>query len=513
MDHLQKFTAQVRTQLFLLLLLQSGLIITSWWIADHYLFHNSLLVFGTISGVAIASLLILTTLNTKRLIEPVRLIWQAVLHIAPNTANTPAPDLKNIGLGHELVTALVTNVYQVAQVIEGVDKTSKSQQHKVQLAASFIANNLQLPLVVLDKDMNVVFANDAFLSYIDQAKNDVIGQNIYSVLDLLFSNQHTLDSWLNHVRESRVTAAHTWERVRLNLPEQKDTKFFDLIAYYSNSNPEGFEIMLTLFDRTRQYSQDEQAMSFLALAVHELRTPLTLLRGYIDVFEEELEGKLDPELTNYIHKMKATAQQLASFIGNVLNVSRFENDQLLLNLHEEQWAPLLQTAVNDVKLRAQVRGVSLDLKVDDNLPTVGVDAASIYEVVNNLLDNAIKYSKENGQIIIHTHLTNNGLVETTVQDFGVGIPESAMGNLFDKFYRDYRNRTQVGGTGMGLYLSKAIVTAHGGNIWVRSKEGAGSTFGFTLIPYAKLGDEKKGDHADIVRTAHGWIKNHSLYRR
>jgi len=66
---------------------------------------------------------------------------------------------------------------------------------------------------------------------------------------------------------------------------------------------------------------------------------------------------------------------------------------------------------------------------------------------------------------------------------------------------------------MGLYLSKAIVTAHGGNIWVRSKEGGGSTFGFTLIPYAKLEQAKKGDKGDIVRTAHGWIKNHSMYRR
>jgi signal transduction histidine kinase len=89
-----------------------------------------------------------------------------------------------------------------------------------------------------------------------------------------------------------------------------------------------------------------------------------------------------------------------------------------------------------------------------------------------------------------------------------------MGNLFTKFYRDYHNREHVGGTGMGLFLSKAIVDAHGGNIWVRSREGQGTTFGFTLVPYTELADEqKKSDNADITRTAHGWIKNHSLYRR
>src|SRR6202042_2852307 len=154
----------------------------------------------------------------------------------------------------------------------------------------------------------------------------------YLVLDMLFSSQNTFDTWLEHARTSQVTASHTWERVRLNLPDDKGTKLLDLVAYYNKNNPNGFEITLTLYDRTRQYSQDEQAMSFLALAVHELRTPLTLLRGYIDVFEEELDGKLDPELRDYLSKMKATAQQLNAFIGNVLNVSRFENDQLTLKL-------------------------------------------------------------------------------------------------------------------------------------------------------------------------------------
>jgi signal transduction histidine kinase len=167
-----------------------------------------------------------------------------------------------------------------------------------------------------------------------------------------------------------------------------------------------------------------------------------------------------------------------------------------------------------MELRARVRGMKLTLKIDGSLPSVGADAVSIHEVVNNLLDNAIKYSKDGKEIIVHSHVNQDGSVETTVQDFGPGIPEAAMGNLFDKFYRDYHNRNNVGGTGMGLFLSKAIVTAHGGNIWVRSKEGQGTTFGFTLMPYSKVATEnKKGDNADITRTAHGWIKNHSMYRR
>jgi signal transduction histidine kinase len=187
---------------------------------------------------------------------------------------------------------------------------------------------------------------------------------------------------------------------------------------------------------------------------------------------------------------------------------------LSVHLQEENWNDILKTAVDDLRMRAQVRGISLEYQPGTNLPKVGVDRVSIYEVISNLVDNAIKYSGQGKKIVIHTGLNTEGVVETTVQDFGVGIPESIMPNLFAKFYRSHRSRAQVGGTGLGLYLSKAIVDAHGGNIWVRSKEGQGSTFGFTVLPYTKLADaQKTGDNKDIVRGAHGWIKNHSLYRR
>jgi signal transduction histidine kinase len=93
------------------------------------------------------------------------------------------------------------------------------------------------------------------------------------------------------------------------------------------------------------------------------------------------------------------------------------------------------------------------------------------------------------------------------------MPTNVVSNLFERFYRSHHSKIDVGGTGLGLYLCKSIVEAHGGNIWVRSKEGEGSTFGFTVKPFSAVDEEQKnGDNTDIVRNAHGWIKNHSLYR-
>lgn len=512
MDHLQTYTAHIRNRLLALFIANGILIIGGTYAVLHFLPASISLSPWVIAGaIAVFSALLMTLAAASYFVSPLKAIWQAVLHIAPDTVNIQAPDIRHVHVGKELVAALTGHIYQLANVADTIERTAQSKQRDLQ--ADFVASTLPLPLLVLDKNLTVLFANSAFLRYTSRSGSDTTGQNIYLVLDMLFSTQLTFDSWLEHVRNSKVTATHTWERVRLNLPDQQTTKLFDLVAYYNKNNPDGFEVILTLFDRTRQYSQDEQAMSFLALAVHELRTPLTLLRGYIDAFEEDLEGQLNPELSDYLNKMKATAQQLASFIGNVLNVAKFENDQLTLQLREEQWAPLLQSAVDDMVLRAKVRGITFDTTIEDKLPAVGADAASMYEVINNILDNAIKYSKPQGKVSIRSYLTKDGQIETTIQDSGVGIPESAIGNLFEKFYRDYRNRTQVGGTGMGLYLSKVILTAHGGTIWVRSKEGQGSTFGFTLKPYSQVEGEKKNGREGIIRTAHGWIKNHSMYRR
>jgi signal transduction histidine kinase len=512
MDNFQKFTRQFRTQIVGLLVTNDIVIFVSLIIIRHSTKLSQHLAAGMLVTIVLLSVILLAWVGNYYLVQPIRAIWQAVLHIAPDTANTPAPNLSKVAVGREVVTNLVSHIYQIASVADNVEQLA-AKAHK-DLKTEFVANSLPMPLLVLDKDANIVFSNNALLEYL--ARTDAVtGQNVYSILDLLFPSKDTLDTWLEEARANKATATKIWERVRLNLTEQKQTRYCDLLAYYNKGNPEGFEIMLLLFDRTRQYSQDEQATSLVALMAHELRTPLTLLRGYIDVVEEETDGKVDAELTDFVHKMKVAAQQLTALITNILNVSRFENDQLTLKLHQEQLAPILQFSVSNMELRAEIHDIKLNLTIDKGLPAVGADAVSINEVVSNLIDNAIKYSGTSKEINIHTYLTSNGLVETTVQDFGVGIPEAAMGSLFEKFYRDYHNRTHVGGTGMGLYLSKVIIDAHGGNIWVQSKEGRGSTFGFTLVPYSQLAsDAKKSDNTtDIIRTAHGWIKNHSLYRR
>jgi len=512
MDYLQRFIRQFRNRLFSLLIINNLLIVVDYYIVEKIVKLTGWWSLVALLAAPILTVTILPWITTKSLVQPTKLIWQAILHIAPDTANqVGAPRPEGMGFGRELVTNLVNQIYQLASVVDGVEKTS--QRNAQDLHSSFVANSLPLPLLVINKEEKIVYANDTTAKYLGQPAADLTDQNVYTALDMAFASDDTLASWLKQVKSSAVTADHKWERVRIGMPGQKDSLQFDLAAHYNKDNPLGYETLLLLFDHTEVYAQDDQAMSFVALSVHELRTPLTLLRGYIEVFDEELGPDLNTEMKSFMKKMDAAAQQLAAFVDNILNVAKIEDNQLTLQLHEENWKQVVDMVVQDLSLRAGVRGITIKTDIAADLPSVGVDRYSIYEVLANLLDNAIKYSKGTNEIYVSASLNKDGMVETSVKDFGLGIDGSILPHIFDKFYRNHRNRSQIGGTGLGLYLSRSIIDAHGGQIWVNSKVNEGSTLTFTVLPFAKLAEQGKiSNTSGITRGAHGWIKNHSMYR-
>lgn len=513
MDQLDQLRIRIRRHLLLLILLENFALIAIWWAGLKFSSLNAISLAGISLAAGVAFGLIIAFGISRRAIQPLKAIWQAIVHLSPDDQAVPAPKVEDLKLGRELVANLIGQLNQLVNVAQQVASKTQAEEHD--LSHNFIAQNLPLPLLVMDNSETVTFANQAAANYLGIAADQLRGKNIYMVLDMAFPSQDTFDRWLKDVKSKSATATRSWERVRLNVRDSHPARLFDLAAYYNRDNPDKIESILAIFDHTKQYSQDDQAVSFIALAVHELRTPLTLLRGYIEVFEEELAGKIeDPELRSFMQKMRAQAEQLTSFVNNILNVARVDDDQLELQLEESDWPAVLKSSIEALSLQAKVRGIELHCELAPDLPTVGIDRLSIQEVISNLIDNAIKYSGDSKVINIDARVNREGVVETTVQDFGVGIPDNIMQNLFTKFYRDHRNRAQVGGTGLGLYLSKAIVEAHGGHLSVRSKPGEGSTFGFTLTPYAQLAEEQKRTGSqEFTRAAHGWIKNHSLYRR
>jgi signal transduction histidine kinase len=512
MTYFDRYIIEFQNRLFALLIVNNVLLILAWYLVDKVFGLQGWYEGAALLAAPITTAVAVPLISTDILVQPFRLIWQAIVHLAPDTASPlGAPDPNKAIYGRDLVTSTINQIYQLASVVDTVEKTN--QKNSGDLHANFVASSLPLPLLVLDKEDKIVYANEATGKYLGQVTGDLIGQNAYTALDMSFASEDTLVNWLKSVKGTTAVADHKWERVRIGLPGQGNSLQFDLAGHYNKDNSLGYETLLILFDHTEVYKQDDQAMSFVALSVHELRTPLTLLRGYIEVFDEELGPNLNAEMKDFMKKMNAAGQQLASFVDNILNVAKIEDNQLTLQLHEEDWKSVVETAVHDLGLRAAVRGITIKTDIAEGLPKVGVDRYSIYEVLANLLDNAIKYSKGTNEIYVSTRLNEDGLVETSVKDFGLGIDASILPHIFDKFYRNHRNRAQIGGTGLGLYLSRSIIDAHGGQIWVNRKVNEGSTFTFTILPFTKLAEKgKTGNNSGVTRGAHGWIKNHSMYR-
>lgn len=510
MDLLHAYKRRTQVIAFIVLCICSGIMIAAERIGRHFMPNDITIMYAAIAIFGLTVAFLLSKIFIKYATEPLEFVWRAVVHVSPNNNSVPAPNLDQNKIAHELVTSLVLQVYQLASKTNELPGANRSAPQITQT----IASSFPLPVIAVDNKQSIIFTNEAALKYLGIEAAGALHKNLYSVLDLAFSEDNTLDTWLQDCRRNKATDNNSWRRVRLKLADQETLRQFDMAAAYSKENSVGAELIITLFDQTERYRSDDQALDFIAVAVHELRTPLTALRGYIELFEDELADKLDPELTEFMHKMQASAQQLTAFVNNILKVARVEEGQLVLQLNEENWGSIVQETVENLKVQAQVRGITVNYTVDAGLPTVGVDKITITEVINNLVDNSIKYSHRGQKIIIHSYLNKDGVVETTVTDQGVGIPSSVLPHLFEKFRRNHRNQAKIGGTGLGLYLCGALVKAHGGNIWVQSKEGEGTTLSFTVQPYQQLADSiKDGHNKDIVRNAHGWIKNHSMYRR
>lgn len=504
--HLEKALKAIRKYILVWLLLSGFLLIGIWWATDQFLDLAPLLTLAVLIGSWFVLAIVIGLIMAKKVSSPLTAVAQAILHVSPTPLPVPAPDVEKLSIAKELVANLNRQVYDYASGSGNL----REQKNPLNLTIQ----KLPVAIIGLDHEATITLANPKAQQYAN-SKENLVNKNLYGLFDILFQSEETLEDWIEKARESAVTSQHYWHAIRIT-PFEGKTQYFDMAASYSKqSGDDKTEVIITLFDQTDIYAEQDEDLSFIALAVHELRTPLTILRGYIEVFEDELGQKLSPEMNDFMLKMKASAENLTAFVGNILNVARIEQDQLSLKLMEEDWKVVLTNIIETMRLRAKVHKKDIQVTIPDGLPKVGIDRISIAEVVMNILDNAIKYSPPGKDVIkIKVYPTKDGLIETVIQDYGVGVPTGVMPHLFEKYSRNHRNRSTISGTGLGLYLSKALVNAHGGNIWVRSKENEGTIFGFTIQPFDKLADaEKSGDNKTVTRSAHGWIKNHSLSRQ
>jgi signal transduction histidine kinase len=233
--------------------------------------------------------------------------------------------------------------------------------------------------------------------------------------------------------------------------------------------------------------QIEFKNQFLSHVSHELRTPLTCIHQYATLLYDGLAGPTSPEQRDHLTTILKSVNQLHAMIRDLLEATRAECGKIRIEPRCIAIGDLLQQAVAMMQATAQEKSVGLEIGLDSRIPFVCADPDRVLEVLINLIDNGIKFTPPEGSITLHACLVeaDPDFVYLSVSDTGRGISPEALPLIFERLYQDPdavdNNRS---GLGLGLYISKEIVTLHGGRMWVASQPGQGATFSFTLPLYS-----------------------------
>jgi signal transduction histidine kinase len=252
-----------------------------------------------------------------------------------------------------------------------------------------------------------------------------------------------------------------------------------------NSRGNMSNIIANVRDLTRYRQEEDLQKTFISVVSHELKTPVSIIKGYAGTLRRK-DAQWSPGLLDeYASVIEEEADKLTELIDNLLEASRLQSGAFRLELTEEVSIPKL-VADTTVRFESQTDLHEFRVSFPEDFPVVAADERRLVQVLNNLINNAIKYSPDGGYIDITGHIYSD-YVTISVQDEGIGIPEHQKHRIFEKFARlDNALSRKTEGTGLGLFLTKAIVEAHGGSIWFSSENNnqrgdrPGTTFTFSI---------------------------------
>jgi two-component system phosphate regulon sensor histidine kinase PhoR len=351
---------------------------------------------------------------------------------------------------------------------EAARRQEREVEAQSQSRQQTLFNSMIEGVLLLDTDGRVQLVNDSLRKGFGLADN-IRGQTIMEVF-----RWHELAALSERLPREKIISG-----VELDM-QRGSRRSWQISAALVSDRPGGPQGQLLVFhDVTRLKELESIRKEFVGNVSHELRTPLSLIKGFAQTL---LDGALhDPEqAARFLQKIDKHSDRLLFLIEDLLAISRLESGQVALNIQQVSLRDMAQRVVEDLGAPAAARQTALENRIPAGL-SVRADADRLPQVFFNLTENAIKYGKTAGRVILDARETEGQKVEVSVADDGPGIPPDAIGRIFERFYRVDRARSrESGGTGLGLAIVKHIVQAHGGEAWVESELGKGASFHFTL---------------------------------
>lgn len=324
-----------------------------------------------------------------------------------------------------------------------------------------VINNMRDAIIGFDEKRQVLFLNSVAESLIGLREKDVIGK--YAP-DLALRN--------DLIR----TLLQDEPRAELEIFADGKKSYFVNERIEVRNEEERIGDVIVLRNITPFHELDEAKTNFIATVSHELKTPISSIKMSARLLDDARVGNMNKEQQDLLHSIKDDADRLLKITSELLNMSQVETGNIQLKIQAASAEDIIQHAVQAVQFQAQQKQMSIKTDIAPSLPGVMADLEKTSWVLINFLTNAIRYAPEASSIEV-TASRKNDKVSIAVRDHGIGIDEKYLTRIFDRYYKVPGNY-EKSGTGLGLAISREFIEAQGGNIWVESRIGEGSRFGF-----------------------------------
>ncbi|MBN1177665.1 MAG: GAF domain-containing protein [Anaerolineae bacterium] len=382
--------------------------------------------------------------------------------------------------------ALYNLIRDQAEQLGSMLKQQRVESAKSQAILEGVADGV----MVADARGRVILFNAAAEQILDIPRQSVLGRSTREMLGLYGAEGR---AWMEAIND---WAANPADRAPGDFTAEQIQLGDRIVSIHVSPFIMGTEYLGTVSvfrDITVVVEADRAKSEFVSTVSHELRTPMTSIKGYADLLVMGAVGQLGEQQLHFINIIRNNADRLTTLVNDLLDISRIETGRVELSLKAVSIAEVVDLVVNTLKGRAEERDLALSADVPDGLPAVWGDNHRINQILTNLTGNAIQYTPSGGSVTISARV-NADRLEVAVSDTGIGISKENIKKIFDRFFRvDDPLVQETTGTGLGLAITASLVHMHGGEIWVESELGQGSTFWFSL-PLARFAEGN--DEAD-----------------
>jgi PAS domain S-box-containing protein len=378
----------------------------------------------------------------------------------------------SIETGDEL-EKLATTYLNMARILKDDRAAIVTEKDTLSLVLSNIADGV----IALDFSCKVMVFNQAASQILGLKTDIAIGKDLDNLLTFHEVDKTVMIKDLCMQSENKVS----FHSLNFTMHDNQIKKINAIIAPLAHPTLTNITFIITFYDLTKEEEFEKMKLDFVSMAAHELRTPLTSIRGYLSLLQQSIAPRLTSAESTYLQRSIVSSEQLYFLIQNLLNISNIEHGKMDIRLVPVNLEKTITSIITDLKAQAEENNVQLTFdKPEQPVPSAFADDFRITEVITNLITNAINYNRPGGWVKV-TMQQKDANVVISVRDNGMGIIESALPHLFTKFYR-VTTPLRMGskGTGLGLFISKKIIDAHQGKIWVESQPDKETIFSFSL---------------------------------